>query len=494
MTAAKAKRAILVGGHSGGAGKRWELVGERLLGGDEPVKLVPLSEVFFFSGSSSSGVSSSAGVAAVLDDGLGRHADFIRSSRCHEIRFVVLKLMNRNDLTGTWRLLERETRFSQLVAAILNMLEKENPDLIIFEVTPHEYVDYAIWALAEWIGIRVLFFQPSPIAPAMFARTSLDTFVVPREAAVAQSGFADHLKQIAGERLERLANGVDPRYMEVQRGRDISVARPGHRWVTARAVFSWVFRERFPESVDLSGHRYTFGFVTRIVKIFLTRSLQRSLRLRALSLGEGAGHPGKYGVFALHYEPERTSLPDGLPIDFQGNAIVLARSLLPSSRRLLVKEHYSQQTAALRGFLGRSPDFYDFVESLPSTHFVSTTLRLSDLVLGAECVFTLTGTIAVEAVLRGIPVVYFGHPWWAGLPGTLKFSDVEDFSEVVKAKMPSPEEAFSHLLNSVLHEMIPGAPFGSAEIVEAGFLPQGFEQAVVSSITFCIQNVFRGSD
>jgi hypothetical protein len=205
--------------------------------------------------------------------------------------------------------------------------------------------------------------------------------------------------------------------------------------------------------------------------------------------------PDLYSVFALHYEPERTSLPEGLPIDFQADAVLKARGLIPEASLLVVKEHYSQQTSALRGFTGRSPLFYDLVESFPNTVFANTTDRLSELVVGAQCVFTLTGTIAIEAVLRGVPVAYFGNPWWSGLPGTVRFDKGVTFEDVVGQTIPSEGEVVSFLEDLTQNHMIPGSASESVETIEKrlGPLPKSFFEAEARSIIDCVVAVLEGS-
>jgi hypothetical protein len=391
--------------------------------------------------------------------------------------------------------LEREALLASAVSGVLQILDEQTPNLIVFDVTPHEFLQYVVWSIATWQGVTVLFFQPSPIAPAMLARTSLKDFVSPPRARVAGSRVEAAISQVVGERLQFLVNGLDPAYMELQQRRDSTVRSLSHRWTAVMSSLKWLGSERFPESIDLSGHGHRHGFFSRALKVFLVRSLQMTLRSRVNGLGHEGPLPKSYCVFALHYEPERTSLPEGLPIDFQGDAVVAARALMPEDSALVVKEHYSQQTSALRGFLGRSPMFYDLVKSFPNTIFAGTRDRLSELVRDAQCVFTLTGTVAIEAVLRGVPVAYFGSPWWAGLPGTLRLTAGVSFDEVVAQVTPSQEDVFAFFDDLTLNRMIPGIASESVETIEQrlGPLPEGFFDAEAQSIAECIRFLLDGN-
>lgn len=415
---------------------------------------------------------------------------FGRSHDFGGVRHVAIKLMNRMDFTGTLRFLERETLFSSFTMSAFDLLLNLKPKIVVFDVTPHEFSDFVLWSVAECLRIPVLFFQPCSLVPAMVARTRLDIVVAPVGARVGDSPLAEYFSELAQSTLSSLATGIQPSYMETQRRRDVTVARWRHKFLEVAATFRWLRIERYPESLDFSGQSWRSNFMTRAAKLFVVRSLQNTLRVKAMSLGRPVQNFDDYCVFALHYEPERTSLPEGLPIDFQLDAIASARTLVPEASELIVKEHYSQQTSALRGFLGRSPSFYDLVESLPRTRFAPTDSRLMDYVAGANCVFTLTGTIAIESVLRGVPVVYFGNPWWAGLPGTVRFDEVSKFSDL-QSVCGSPSEAINALLDIIAKNMIPGSPAGSAQAGNRGSVPIELLAESVSSITQCICQVLN---
>ena len=419
---------------------------------------------------------------------LGSYSDFLLSPGYQQFRFVSLKMLNRIDLTGTFRFLEREVYLQSAVLNALTLLLDRKPDLVMFDVTPHEFLPFVFQSVAEWLGIRVLFFQPCSMAPAMIARTSLRRVIAPEGATVVASPLSDAIRRFVPQRLKLLVDGLDPIYMQQQRARDRTVSSRLHLLKSVPATLSWLLKDRFPQSRDFTGHDRRHGVLVRFAKIMLSQSLQSSLRERANALGSRPLPQAGYCVLALHYEPERTSLPDGLPVDFQGDAVAHSRAIIPLAKTLVLKEHYLQQSSAGRGFVGRSPDFYDLVESMPNTQFAPTHSRLSELISGAECVFTLTGTVAIEAVLRGIPVAYFGSPWWEGLPGTVRVASNLSYEEICGLQLPTQEDVSNFLDDLCGTAMIPGLASERIISVESrlGPLPQGFFDAVANSISLCV--------
>jgi len=202
--------------------------------------------------------------------------------------------------------------------------------------------------------------------------------------------------------------------------------------------------------------------------------------------------PGKrYCLFALHYEPERTSLPEGLPILFQADAVAVARAIIPAEVSLIVKEHYSQISSALRGFLGRSPQMYDLLNSYSNLQFAQVEGYLSDLIDGADCVFTLTGTIAIESAFRGVPVGYFGKPWWEGMPGTTHVGQEASFKDITEVSSPDPNEVFEFLMEHIRLNAIVGLGSEPLRTVGArlGPLPETLHEDEARAVAGVIKNI-----
>lgn len=116
--------------------------------------------------------------------------------------------------------------------------------------------------------------------------------------------------------------------------------------------------------------------------------------------------PEKFIVFFLHFQPERTTLPEGYGFTQQLAAIRILESSLPEDVYVVVKEHPST-FSWLCHWKVRLPGFYERV--------ISERVYLSDpnadpyaLVDSSLCVCTITGTIAAEAILRGKPAIVFG--------------------------------------------------------------------------------------
>jgi hypothetical protein len=226
-----------------------------------------------------------------------------------------------------------------------------------------------------------------------------------------------------------------------------------------------------------------------VLEVVLEWSLRRSLHRTVAGLPSAPSNPNaQYALFALHYEPERTNMPEGLPYLSQLDAVLEARRFLPSDVILLVKEHYAQQSSSLRGYVGRSVTAYDYLNSIPGIEVLGVGANSGELMRNAECIFTMTGKIGIEAAFAGTPAVFMGQPWWGGMPGSFSFSSLKRWATLAKAKMPTEREVEHWFEGQVSTRLLVGLGGTSPEKYSARIapLPEGYEQleaeAILSSI------------
>ena len=117
--------------------------------------------------------------------------------------------------------------------------------------------------------------------------------------------------------------------------------------------------------------------------------------------------------FALHYQPERTTMPEGGRFADQELALRMISDVLPGGWNLLVKEHPSQFLWQTEGELGRDSGYHDRLAALPGVTLVPLDVASAALVERAKAVVTITGTVGWEAALNGVPAITLANPWYA---------------------------------------------------------------------------------
>lgn len=158
---------------------------------------------------------------------------------------------------------------------------------------------------------------------------------------------------------------------------------------------------------------------------------------------------GPYAFFALHYQPERTSCPEGGIYSDQLLALRTVVRALPEGWRLLVKEHPSQFLWQTEGELGRWDGYYDRIRELGPVDLVPLDVSSERLIRRAKAVATVTGTVGWEAAVRGVPTVVLAQPWYAA-PGVVLTArngpDLADaFARIAAGWRPEPTAIAEHL-------------------------------------------------
>ncbi len=171
---------------------------------------------------------------------------------------------------------------------------------------------------------------------------------------------------------------------------------------------------------------------------------------------------GKYIVFFMHLQPERTTLPEGYGFCNHYKAIKLLSELIPNDWTIYVKEHpanfYTKCSPC-----GRWPSFYTSIASINKVKFVPLETDPYYMIEKCECVTTITGTIARESLMMGKPVINFGlNTLYTILPkGMHNYTDVYSLNKFIEdmQKLDTNEIKISFhelILNTVLYQGING--------------------------------------
>ena len=395
-------------------------------------------------------------------EGTREFSRFERSSNFDELRSVILTMQNRLDFTGTFRLVDRDLRFRNELLRVFSIFAEQSFDFACFSATPHDSVAFMFEMVSRWYRIPVLFFQPSLVGPQSLPRKSLVEPLNYSLSPTIRKNYSSELETVASlamESIGRLEAGKGTAKVALQRERERSSRNFSGRMRAIRFFLSRLGKGLHYLSVNFSGHKDLPGWFARPLEVFLEWSLRRSLSRAIRALPSDIPETRvKFALFALHYEPERCSIPEGYPFSSQIDAVIRARALLPEDVVLIVKEHFSQSAAALRGTLGRSPDTYQVLESIPGVKVLGIGADTPGLVSRAECVFTLTGKVGIEAALKSTPVVYGGQPWWGEIPGSASLNSFDGTSELkdfLESSRPTRDEVFVWLSGQIADTLVP---------------------------------------
>ena len=316
----------------------------------------------------------------------GTFSEFFGSPEYAVAKDLCIKMMDRLDDASTFTRLDREVWFHNVVMWTLTHFERHVPHALIMSEAPHNHAQYAVFEICKFIGIPILKFSaltPVPcLGAGIWGSGGYMKFAI--DETLTSSPEVSHAKEDLWNAFQGYIETTVSRVMDSRDGEAplylaILASQKNSRLVRRRlaiTLFKDTFRFlKYPRKIfSRSAYKSTNAFNLSPLSIFLiTRFRKRVLRTelrRECDTYEKVGSE-KYVYYPLHYEPERTTNPDGGIYQDQLINLILLRKFLPSSVNIFVKEHPAQFMIARTGYRGRSPLFYRQIKNIKSIKLFS---------------------------------------------------------------------------------------------------------------------------
>ena len=189
-----------------------------------------------------------------------------------------------------------------------------------------------------------------------------------------------------------------------------------NRWWSWKREFGWL----------LSGKVRSLPL--RLFSIYLKWRLHRSYCDAATTKLPS----GPFVIFFMHYQPERTSLPEALLFVQQWIAVRMLSWELPEGWTLLVREHPATWLKPL-DISVRTINLFKDIASLERTEICSMDVDTFDLIDSCQAVATLTGSVGFQSLLRSKPVIAFGVASYKDHPACFSVKSHRDLVGALKA-------------------------------------------------------------
>lgn len=360
-------------------------------------------------------------------------ASFLGSESYVRAKDRALKMMDRLDSSEHFSRLERDLLFNRTCFYALSLFHNKKPDFLVMGESPHTYLQYIIYEVCQYYEVPTLSFGSLGVAPVMFLQDEgtrvpllLPSGLVrpPQSSALVERIIDDYVDGISSASETYL-----PDYMRLQ------IQAPLMRYRPLAVKFVRSFGRRPLHTC----HNIKKQINKRRKLAYLAKRINAKSTHVSLENSD-------YVYFPLHYEPERTTNPDGGMYHDQMLALMCLRNWLPERVKILVKEHPSQLNSSLNGDNGRSVRVYDLIEEVDGVELVPTGTSSIRLIDHSKFVSTVTGSVALEAALRGVKAVVFGRVWYAGCPNVFRWGDGLEISCVEEENIAPIESVKRFLL------------------------------------------------
>ncbi|MFH0919374.1 MAG: hypothetical protein V1913_03360 [Fibrobacterota bacterium] len=284
----------------------------------------------------------------------------------------------------------------------------------IMNTIPHVMYDFVIYHLCRHYNIPVLLFYRMPTLPGK----NISKYLLHE---IEKPGIEFR------QRYEELKSRLTPdEHNHVVLAPSMQAYFDEHQPNKKAVAFTGVIRKTAPWSPAglLKKVRY-YGKVLLSGDTGMMRNLiswhWKASRVKAIyrELARTPDLSKKYIYVALHYQPECTTSPMAGPFVHQILMIQLLAHVLPKDVLLYVKEHPRENLVI-------DLSFYEDMHALPNVRLMPRNFDSQKLIDSSLAVATGTGTAGWEALLRGKPVIMFGHYFYQYAPGVFHVGSIEE--------------------------------------------------------------------
>ncbi len=424
----------------------------------------------------------------------GENSNFFLSVNYLRAKDRCLKMMDRLDIYGTFNRLDREVIFNKLTICMLKKIESGQPEALVFSETPHSHTYYLIYEICLYLDLKIIKFNNWLPAPLVFIQ---DMKTGERQK---KGQFSSNLSKKMEEDISNYVHSFSN-----QKGNDsyelpaMKIQRLEIQWKNKLIYFIqsgllasikeyWFQTRMFFNHYYYPINPYKAGLFGR----------SRNKRLRSKNLikefnknSETIDLDSKYVYYALHFEPERTTNPDGGEFHDQAVAIAKLRDLVPDNIDIFVKEHPTHFYRPKLSSRGRSPLFYDFISNINGVKLVPQNTSSFELIEKSVFVSTITGTTAFESSIMGKQSLIFGDTWFNGCPNIILWEANLTFEDIMNQEQSSPDEILEFLLLEKDQYTVPGCQNISAQKKFTNYLDENFYKEEFDGVSHLLEEFFE---
>jgi len=334
-------------------------------------------------------------------------------------------MMNRQDPLGQYEFETRKQVFYALVLYFIDLLAQKKPNFALFSEAAHSPAQFILYRLCRLQRITTIEFSSGP---------SVFPVITPKIDGVRKTIQKDDL---AVEK-EEIATWIK------SLGQDYKKAAPKYTIKKDRSLIKYFLKLIYKYGKESVKKTYAPNLnPTYMIKDCVDgcQAMSRyEWKLKKRLMAKEARIKGSYYsyvkdvdiknkkivYFPLHYQPERTTNPEGGEYYDQFQALAKLRSILDADVRIYIKEHPAQFWPNRNGGCARNKDYYRNLNAIDGICFVDTSYDAFELIDNSLFVATITGTVGVESAARGKPVLVFGDPWYKGMPGSIHIEEIDN--------------------------------------------------------------------
>ena len=417
---------------------------------------------------------------------------FFKSPNYLRAKDRCLKMMDRIDLYGLFNRLDREVVFNKLAIWILKEISEQNPEYLIMSEFAHSHAQYLVYEICDYLGMKIAKFNDwGSILPMMFLQN-----VKTGERYKIRFNFPIQIKDQflfdINNHVNKLSNRkINDNYVPEYIKKIWQIDKFKHNYsffIKDKIYQAKLFFFQLRQSIKKSYYKinpykinvFQLNSIIKTRKKYLLKYCQKNSLEANLKI--------KFVYFALHFEPERTTNPDGGYFHDQFLALIHLRAMLPHDVMIYVKEHPTQIKRIKIGIKGRSPLFYELIKEIDNVSLVDINSDTYSLTMNSLFVATITGTAAREAAIMGKKALIFGDSWFNGCPNVFSWNENLTFDQIISSEVKTKKSILNYLKYQMDEFGIPGCQNPSSQKIFKNYLTKEFNSSEFNGVYKLIEN------
>lgn len=297
-----------------------------------------------------------------------------------------------------------------LACQSLNLIKKNNINLVIFYQTPHHIDSYITYLISKLLNIKTIiirqfsffdehrfcidedldiFFNDLDSKNSFDSKSILKTKKFLKKFNNKDIRDADYLKNLYIKNIKFLNKNNLLYYLFL----DIKNYLLNFNNKFSNGFYYWYKQVYFSKNKSISNIKF-------IIKNFLLRLKILKLRKNYNKISENK-LPENFVSFFPNYQPEASTIPEAKTY---GDIYLILNNLfskLPSDFKVIYKEHKTTFDYSRESFTSKNPMFYHFLKKkFKNLIFYKYNSNKNDLIKKSQFVVTMTSNIAWEALLK----------------------------------------------------------------------------------------------
>jgi len=327
--------------------------------------------------------------------------------------------------------------FNKLVNYWLEFFNKNNKlDLLIFSSVPHRPWDFALYLIAKKLKKKIIIFSRTSIANLVYFRKDFNKknniIDIKTKNNILYKIFNDmnNFKNFLHKNnLSRTGNIFTNRFYFTNSKFSLLVKKLFGDFIFSFLQISFFFIKSFftkipVQSIKISYNSYPSTiFAANKYKInrlsFVIHSFKYAIKnfyLKIIDLNKFKKEKinfleKNYIFFPLHFQPERSTLPEGWLFSDQLKAIKILSNVLPKNWKIVVKEHPRQLIIDYRNFHYRSKKFYIDLQKIKNVIYMSSKSNYFELLKHCRVTATISGSVTFDGLMVNKPGITFASTW-----------------------------------------------------------------------------------